>query len=435
MKGVSEMSVTQNEKISQITESTMVVGMDIASDRHWARAFDWRGIELSKPFCFENDAEGFSYLMAWMRDVAAKANKAKVIIGAEPTGHYWFTLEQYLRQSNIKLVLVNPHHVKKSKEMDGNNPSKNDLKDPKLIARLVLEGRYMLPYIPEGIYAELRNAMNIRERIVQDMTRIKNQIQRWLKIYFPEYQNVFSGIYGVGSVVILREGLLPVDLIALGAEGVNAIWRRIKLRAVGIKRAQRLCAAAQISVGCRNGLAMARIEMQLLMQDYDTKLRQQEEVMNIVEALCEQLPETSELLNIKGIGLITVAGFFAETGDIRRFDSPRQVQKMAGLAITQNSSGKQKGQSQISKRGRSRLRRVLFQMAFSLLGKGGNEEFRKLHRYYTTREKNPLKKMQSIIAMSCKLIRIIYAVTTKGCAYDPVKMLTDIHRNAPQIAA
>ena len=42
------MSLTQNEKISQLTESTMVVGIDIASDRHWARSFDWRGIELEK---------------------------------------------------------------------------------------------------------------------------------------------------------------------------------------------------------------------------------------------------------------------------------------------------------------------------------------------------------------------------------------------------
>jgi transposase len=81
------------------------------------------------------------------------------------------------------------------------------------------------------------------------------------------------------------------------------------------------------------------------------------------------------------------------------------------------------------------LRKVLFHMAFKLVGKYGSAEFKKLHRYYTTREKNPLKKLQSIIAMSCKLIRIIYAVVTKDCAYDPVKMLADIHRNAPQIAA
>ena len=50
------MSVAQNEKIRQVTETTMVIGVDIARDTHWARAFDWRGLELSKAVKFENSA-------------------------------------------------------------------------------------------------------------------------------------------------------------------------------------------------------------------------------------------------------------------------------------------------------------------------------------------------------------------------------------------
>ncbi len=59
-----------------------------------------------------------------------------------------------------------------------------------------------------------------------------------------------------------------------------------------------------------------------------------------------------------------------------------------------------------------------------------NAEFRELHRYYTTREINPLKKMQSLMAVACKLIRVFYAVLTKGAAYDPEKMLSDIRHPA-----
>lgn len=62
----------------------------------------------------------------------------------------------------------------------------------------------------------------------------------------------------------------------------------------------------------------------------------------------------------------------------------------------------------------------------SLVGK--NAEFRELHRYYTTRKQNPLKKMQSLIAVACKTIRVFYAILTKGVAYDPAKMLGDIKR-------
>lgn len=145
------------------------------------------------------------------------------------------------------------------------------------------------------------------------------------------------------------------------------------------------------------------------------------------EFLCNQIPEVAELLKIKGMGLATVAGIFAEVGDIRRFESPRQLQKLAGLAIKENSSGKHKGQTEISRRGRSRLRAILFRAAIPLVR--SNPEFRKLHHYYTTRQENPLKKKQSIIAMCCKLLHVFYVIATKGCVYDGEKMFADIRKN------
>ena len=42
------MNYTQNEKIEQVTDTTMVVGVDIGSQTHYARAFDNRGRELTK---------------------------------------------------------------------------------------------------------------------------------------------------------------------------------------------------------------------------------------------------------------------------------------------------------------------------------------------------------------------------------------------------
>ena len=53
------MSITQNEKISQVKNTTLVVGIDISSETHYARAFDWRGLELSKVFKFESTSYGF----------------------------------------------------------------------------------------------------------------------------------------------------------------------------------------------------------------------------------------------------------------------------------------------------------------------------------------------------------------------------------------
>ena len=66
------------------------------------------------------------------------------------------------------------------------------------------------------------------------------------------------------------------------------------------------------------------------------------------------------MMNIKGIGMVTVSGFIAEVGDIGRFDNPKQLQKLAGYAIVEDDSGKHNGESRISYRGRKRLRYRLY---------------------------------------------------------------------------
>lgn len=72
--------------------------------------------------------------------------------------------------------------------------------------------------------------------------------------------------------------------------------------------------------------------------------------------LLQQVPNAEQLLDIKGVGLITAATFVGEVGDIRRFQDPRQIQKLAGFNLVENSSGKHKSKTKISRRGRRRLR-------------------------------------------------------------------------------
>lgn len=427
------MNFTQNEKINQVKEETIIIGIDIASELHYARAFDWRGIELGKVISFDNTIEGFERLQVWIHVIMKKHDKSDILLGAEPTGHYWFSIADYAKREHMKLVLVNPYHVKTSKELDDNHPSKSDRKDPKTIAKLVIQGRYCEPYIPEGVYAELRIANMNRLRIIKELNSIKNRINRWLKIYFPEYNDVFASVYGKGSMVGLRHAPLPQDILTLGEEGINQLWRNEKVRAVGMKRAKSLYKAAEKSIGKKEGLQLARLEIQMLLDDYNHKIKQHDQVIGMTEKLCMEIPGVDKLLEIKGIGLVTVAGFLSEVGDIGRFNSPKQVQKLAGLAIKENSSGKHKGQTGISKRGRKRLRSVLFQAAMPLVSR--NEEFKEIHRYYTTRSINPLKKKQSLITISCKLIRVFYAILTKGIRYDAQKMMRDIKRPVEYKAA
>ena len=359
------------------------------------------------------------------------ASAQQAIVGCEPTGHYWFNLARYLEENNIKLALVNPYHVKQIKELDDNSPKKTDLKDPKTIAKLVVDGRYSYPYLPEGIYADLREAISSRERIVKELNAITNRIKRWLKIYFPEYLVVYKNFSAESGLTVLESAPLPQDIIQLGPEGVNQLWRDKKLRAVGMKRALTLVESAHNSIGLPGG-SCARMELQLLLEDFRTKQIQLEKITEVLEVETLSVPYADKLLVIKGVGLITVAGFLAEVGDIRRFDSPKQIQKLAGLEVKENSSGKHHGRSSISKRGRKRLRKILFQVMLPMIQ--NNSEFGEIYQYFTTRQKNPLKGKQAIVAAGCKLIRVFYAVLKHGVDYDPQKLRTDMIRPEQQAA-
>lgn len=418
------MNYTQNQKISQVTETTLIVGVDIGSETNFARAFNWRGQELSKKvFHFNNSQEGFQSFLAYINTYTTIASAQQIIVGCEPTGHYWFNLARYLEENNIKLALVNPYHVKQIKELDDNSPKKTDLKDPKTIAKLVVDGRYSYPYLPEGIYADLREAVSSRERIVKELNAITNRIKRWLKIYFPEYLVVYKNFSAESGLTVLETVPLPQDIVQLGPEGVNQLWRDKKLRAVGMKRALTLVEAAHNSIGLPGGNC-ARMEIQLLLEDFRTKQSQLEMITEVLEEETLSVPYADKLLAIKGVGLITVAGFLAEVGDVRRFDSPKQIQKLAGLEVKENSSGKHRGRSSISKRGRKRLRKILFQVMLPMIQ--NNAEFGEIYQYFTTRQKNPLKGKQAIIAAGCKLIRVFYAILKHGVDYDPGKLRADM---------
>ena len=421
------MKRTQNEKISQLKISTLVVGIDIGKETHYARTFDYRGIELAKLLKFRNTVEGFESLDRWMQDICKQQEKTEVIAGFEPTGHYWFTLGDHLKRQGHKLAIVNPFHVKRTKELDDNSPTKNDRKDPKTIAMLVKDGRYRDVYIPEDIYQELREAVAERERLQERLIAINNRVVRWLDIRFPEFTGVFKKWTGKTALLTLRNFPTPAKVLEAGEEKIMSTWRTEVKRSVGKKRAQALVKAASRSIGRATGQIASEVSLQNLLAEYELYHAQHERLEQLIRELLLQVPNAAKLLGIKGVGLITAATFVGEIGDIHRFRHPRQIQKLAGCNLVENSSGKHRGKTTISRRGRKRLRHGLFMTMISILGK--NQEFRELHHRNLTREKNPLNKMQSIIALCGKLIRVFYAILKNGVDYNPEKMMGDIQRS------
>jgi transposase len=73
------MKYTQNAKIMQITENTLVIGVDVASEIHYARAFDFRGIEYGRLLKFSNDGDGFTAFVEWIEKLRAENNTTKIM--------------------------------------------------------------------------------------------------------------------------------------------------------------------------------------------------------------------------------------------------------------------------------------------------------------------------------------------------------------------
>ena len=135
---------------------------------------------------------------------------------------------------------------------------------------------------------------------------------------------------------------------------------------------------------------------------------------------CMEIPYAENIIEIRGVGETILSGILAEMGDISRFDDVKEIQRLSGMGLVAYSSGKHKGQTKISQRGRKRLRYWLFQAAKSAVSHA--YEFKQLHAYYTTRSANPLKKMQSLFVIACKILRVIYTMLKTGTRYNLDKL-------------
>ena len=420
-----------NQRLEEITISTLIVGVDIAKTTHYARFTDYRGMEIGKAVSFKSNAEGFESIVARIEQIrnSKLANKpfTEVIIGMEPTGHYWKTLAHYLMEAGYRVVGVNPYHTKKAKELDDNSPTKNDKKDALTVARLVKDGRFFNPYLPTDIYAELRTLANGRANVMKRSNAVKNTITAILDEYFPEIWQVFKNpLTGKASRQILKSCPFPMMILALSECEILAEMKKAVKKTVGMKKVVELIATAKESVGVGYGSEVSKMRLGHLLDELEMVERQLSEIETAMEKKLCATGYAESMLSIKGIGIVTAARFLGEVGDPLRFDDARQISNYAGYNLTEDSSGKSKSGTVISKRGRSQLRGLLYQMAFTMVN--CNPEMKALHKHLTSRVKNPLKKKQSLVVVSKKIITVIYSLLKKRTTYNPALALGVVRR-------
>ena len=410
-----KMQNKQNQLIERITDQHLVVGVDIAQHVHVARAVNFRGIVVGKPLSFENNEEGFTSLLNWIQELKQMKNLDTTIVGMEPTGHYWMNLSKWLVKQNMDVVTVNPHHVKRNKENRDNTQSKSDKKDALVIADMVKNGYYAFVRSTSESFEKLRVLMANRDVIVKRLVSSINQINRWVDVVFPELRQVFKDVSCKGAIATLRLFPTPAELCSLQPQDIVTGWKSCMKRHSGHKKARSLLVLAKRSIGTKQALDAYKLHLGQLLEEYDLASSQLERVTQEVTNVLEQIPFVKQILAIKGISEISLAGILGEAGDLSGFAHGNALLRHAGLHLAEASSGKWKGQIVLSKRGRSRLRRYLYLATMSLVM--NNPEFKALHS--TNIKVKKIKKMKSIMKLCGKLARILVGIARNGSAYKP----------------
>ncbi|EDL66430.1 IS110 family transposase [Bacillus sp. SG-1] len=419
------MNSNTNHKINQVSEDTMVIGIDIAKKKHFACAMDDRGRILQKSFPFFQSGAGFDQLDKRIQSLQIQHQKSEVIVGFEPTGHYWMNLAAYLVGQRIRFVMVNPMHVNRTKELDDNLQTKNDQKDARVIASLIRDGRFNYTRTLEGVEAELRNGASLRSKIQEDLTAIKNRMVRWTDLYFPEFHHIFKS-FGKNACAVLEMTPLPIDLYRKSDEDLIYLYKSVEgLQCLSFSKIKKLKSMAKQSIGLTEGLEMARFEMGTLISQFKALSKQLETLSSRLNELAQQMTDYEFVLSVDGLGENTVVELLSETGSLSLYEHPRQLIKLAGLTLRENSSGQHKGQKKISKRGRRKLRAILFRVILPLIQH--NIAFKSLYHYYTTRTVNPLKKKEAMVVLCGKLLKILHALCVKRMHFNASLMMRDLH--------
>jgi transposase len=359
---------------------------------------------------------GFDKLLKRAEESRQRHRCASIVFALEATGHYGHALRYFLADRGYELVGINPAHTKRIKELEDNSPEKSDAKDAGLIADLASEGRGRPGMLPRGVFADLRRLGKYRERLVSQRTRLLNRYHGMVDLLFPELSGIVRDVACRSMLRLFSECPSAIDIAKLDrAEMESRLWRWSRGQ-LGRTRISEIYRAAGRSVGIRDGLDSARLELSHLLCNLTHVESELAEVEAVQVSTVTRVPYARLLLSVPDLGAVTVATILGETGDLREYPNASAVIKMAGYNLYRISSGSFTGKTRISKRGRPLLRHYLFLAALRMSKRGG------LLRGFRNRLKPRLAGPQIAVGGCRKLLRLLFALVRDNKFYEPGRL-------------
>jgi len=179
----------------------LIVGLDVAKDKHNAFFGTATGKTLFKRLVFENTREGFERLLIQADAVTIQHNLTKTVFGLEtcrraqvesPTANYHKPLAEFLIKNDHMVVLVSGVAVKRNRELLDGRWDKHDTKDSANVSDLISQGKCLFCEYPSMALRELRSLLSLKRRLKKQehglKVRIRNQL---LATYFPEFDRYY----------------------------------------------------------------------------------------------------------------------------------------------------------------------------------------------------------------------------------------------------
>ncbi len=408
-----------SRKLAQDKKGTLHVGVDLGLENNVAIVINERAERLDR-FRFPNDRDGYDYFHRRIKKHQQQSSAPEVLVAMEPTNYLWKLLASELEQKGIGYRLVNAYTVKKHREGDQLDRSKDDPRDAFTIADLSRTGKCTETQLQHGAYAELRQYISLYYRLKRQIRREKQHIWHAAGQLFPELTRIFKIITGETAKAMLITQAAAVEIRKMSeAEFIAKVRGGFDGNRLYVSRLRAAHHLATSSVGVKYGVQALQLALKLHVESLNRLQDQEKRLLSALEVCFLSLPEANPLLSVKGIGILSGATILAEIGDPKRFRHAGQLVKLAGIQPTPNRSGrKQRSATPMSHQGRPRLRSALYFTCLRLLRV--DLRFSTLYQHLQVREKNPLTKMQAVGVLMNKLLHILWALMKQQSQYKPL---------------
>ncbi len=419
----NRLSVFKNIRSSvRGSENFLVVGIDVAKNSHHAFFGTPNGKTIWKNLVFDNSKEGFDKLLNLVTDLRNQHGFSKSVFGVEPTASYHKPLAEHLVRQGEHVVYVSNVAVKKNRALLDGRWDKNDKKDAANVADLVGQGRCLYYDIPEESLRELRSLIAFRSRIKKQehaqRMRLRNNL---FAQFFPELDRLYirNGQPDDMVMAIAEHCLDPREIASMEFAAFLKLVTKRKIRIEQEDRLRAIWEAAKDSAGCLVHEA-ARWEAKSLVMQLKSTRETVKDIELRMKTIAEKFPEYACLLSIPGFGPIVSAMVLSAIGDPSRFESRKQVLRLAGLDLSAARSGETSANAipVISKQGKAALRYALVQAA--MVASTSNPIIRHyFSRCLKGREFERGIKLKMKVKLAAKMLVIAWTLMKRRETYNP----------------